>query len=90
MPHRVEVGPESLKLTKLGETNDIETFLTAFERAVEAHGVEQDKRAAILAPQLTGKARLAYVAMSDEDTRDYDRVKAAIFQRYNINEETYR
>ena len=49
-PRRVEVGPESLKLTKLRETNDIEAFLTTFERAVEAHGVERDKRAAILAP----------------------------------------
>ena len=89
-PRRVEVGPESLKLTKLSDTDDIEAFLTTFERAVEAHGVERDKRAAILAPQLTGKARLAYAAMSDEDARDYDRVKAAIFQRYDINEETYR
>ena len=51
-PRRVEVGPESLKLTKLGETYDIEAFLTTFERAVEDHGVERDKRAAILAPQL--------------------------------------
>ena len=52
--------------------------------------MEPDKRAAILAPQLTGKARLAYSAMNDMDARDYDRVKAAIFQRYDINEETYR
>lgn len=71
-PRRVEVGPELLKLTKLSETDDIEAFLTTFERAVEAHGVERDKRAAILAPQLTGKARLAYAAMSDVDARDYD------------------
>ena len=89
-PRRMEVGPESLKLTKLTETDDIEAFLTTFERAVVAHGVKRDKRAAILAPQLTGKARLAYAAMSDEDAQDYDRVKAAIFQRYDINEETYR
>ena len=89
-PRRVEVGPESLKLTKLAEGDDIEAFLTTFERAVEAHGVDRDKRAAILAPQLTGKARLAYAAMTDDDARDYDRVKAAIFQRYDINEETYR
>ena len=40
-PRRVEVGPESLKLTKLGENDDIEAFLTTFERAVEAHGVER-------------------------------------------------
>ena len=59
-PRQVEVGPESLKLTKLTEGNDIEAFLTAFERAVEAHGVDRDKRAAILAPQMTGKVRLAY------------------------------
>ena len=57
---------------------------------MEAHGVDRDKRTAILAPQLTVKARLAYAAMTDADARDYDRVKAAIFQRYDINEETYR
>ena len=55
---------------------------------VKAHGVEQDKRVATLAPQLTGKARLAYAAMNDADARGYDRVKAVIFQSYN--EETYR
>ena len=71
-PRRVEIGPESLKLTKLTERDNIEAFLTTFERAIEAHGVERDKRAVILAPQLTGKAQLAYAAMSNEDARDYD------------------
>ena len=42
---------------------DIETVLTTFETA-EAHGVDIDKRAAILAPQLIEKARLAYAAMA--------------------------
>ena len=89
-PRRVEVGPESLKLMKLTESDDIEVFLTTFERAVETHGVDRDKRAAILAPQLTGKARVAYAAMTNADARDYDRVKVAIFQQYDINEETYQ
>ena len=71
-PCRVEIGPESLKLTKLTERDNIEAFLTTFERAIEAHGVERDKRAVILAPQLTGKAQLAYAAMNNEDARDYD------------------
>ena len=71
-PRRVEVGPESLKLTKLDEGDDIEAFLTTFERAVEAHGVDRDKRAAILAPQLTKKACLAYVVMTDADAKYYD------------------
>jgi len=72
------------------DNNDIEAFLTTFERAVEAHGVDRDKRATFLAPQLTWKACLAYAVMTDSDARDYDRVKAAIFQYYDINEETYQ
>jgi len=73
------MGPESLKLTKLGDNDDIEAFLTTFERAAEAHRVERGTWVAVLAPQLTGKARLAYAAMSDQDAGHYDRVKAAIF-----------
>lgn len=84
------MGPESLKLIKLGDNDDIEAFLTTFERAAEAHGVERGTWAAVLAPQLTAKARLAYAAMNDQDAGHYDRVKAAIFHRYDINEETYR
>ena len=53
--HFVEVGPESLKLTKLGEDNDIEAFLTTFERGVEAHGIQRGKRAVILAPNSSGR-----------------------------------
>ena len=33
-PCRVEVGPESLKLTKLAEGDDIKAFLTTFGRGV--------------------------------------------------------
>ena len=72
--------PESLKLTKLMESDYIET---TFKRAAEANGLNRDKRATILALQLTGEAYLAYAAMMDADARDYDRVKAAIFQRYD-------
>ena len=42
-PRCVEVGPESLKLTKLADNDDIEAFLTTFERAALAYGVEGDK-----------------------------------------------
>uniref|UniRef100_A0A1X7TE33 Retrotransposon gag domain-containing protein n=1 Tax=Amphimedon queenslandica TaxID=400682 RepID=A0A1X7TE33_AMPQE len=85
-----DVGPETLKLTKLGELDDIKAFLTAFERAVNAHNVDQKDWAAMLAPQLTGKALKAYAAMANADAKDYMKVKEAIFRRYDINEETYR
>ena len=35
--------------------------------------------------QLTGKALQAYVVLSNDDSKDYEQ---AIFQRYDINEET--
>jgi len=85
-PRRVEVGPELLKL----KLDDIEVFLTTFERAAQVRSVEGNKWAAIHALQLTGKVRLAYVVMADEQAWNYDLVKVAILQRYNINEETYR
>ena len=83
----MEIGPESLKLAKLNESEDVEAFLMTFERAVQAHEVEA---APILAPQLTGRAQEAYAAMGDEDAKDYTKVIQAILQWYNINEETYR
>ena len=43
-----------------------------------------------LAPQLTGKAQLAYAALSVEQSRDYKTLKTAILRQYNISEETYR
>ena len=33
---RSAIGPESLKLTKLAETDDIEAYLTTFERLMSA------------------------------------------------------
>lgn len=42
-----------------------------------------------LAPQLTGKAQQAYAVMAMMDAGDYNKMKAAIFHRYDINEETY-
>ncbi len=41
-----------------------------------------------LIPLLTGKARSAYVHMDVDDSLDYDKVKCAIFKKYN--HETYR
>ena len=59
------------QIIEADKAGDIEAFLMTFKRAVEAHGVEHDKCAAILAPQPMGKALLAYTAMSNEAAQDY-------------------
>ena len=80
----------SVKLTKLTQSQDIEAYLTMFERLMVAHDVKKDKWAFRLAPNLIDKAQQAYAAMSTEDAAYYDRVKETILQQYNINADTYR
>ena len=53
--HEFRVG--SLKLTKLTLLDDIEAFMTTFERPMEAHKIERRKWPVLLGPQLTGKAQ---------------------------------
>ena len=43
-----------------------------------------------MAPYLTGRAQQAYAALEAEVAKDYERLKAEILRRYDINEETYR
>ena len=50
-----------LKLTKFSEaTDDIEAYLTTFERLATIYEVDITRWAYLLAPQLTGKAQQAY------------------------------
>ena len=78
------------KLQRLSESDDIEHFLTTFERLAQAYNWPPDIWVLNLAPLLTGKAQSAYASMDKERAREYQPVKEAILKRYDINEETYR
>ena len=47
---------DKLVLTKLTDAEDIEAFLTTFERLMTVYGLAEDRWAIKLAPQLTGRA----------------------------------
>ena len=79
-----------VKLVPLSAKDDIEAYLVTFERVMQAHEIPENRWAIHLAPQLTGKAQLAYAAVSPADVGDYSAVKAAILARYDINTEAYR
>ena len=79
-----------MRLTKLSEADDVEAYLTTFERMMTAFEVQKERWVFKLAPYLTGKVQQAYDAMAAEDASEYECLKAAILKRYNINEETYR
>lgn len=83
-------GEGELKLSKLNDRDDIEAYLTTFERVMRIYEVSEDRWAVRLAPQLTGKAQSAYAAMGAEDALDYWALKEAILKRYDISEDTYK
>ncbi|XP_023182633.1 uncharacterized protein LOC111606305 [Xiphophorus maculatus] len=77
------------KLQKLSEEDDIEHFLITFERIASACRWPKTDWAFHLIPLLTGKARSAFVHMDVDLSMNYDQVKLAVLQKYDINSETY-
>ena len=81
---------DKLVLTKFEEGEDVEAYLTAFERVMTVYSIDRTRWAIKLAPQLSGRALQAYAALSADRASDYQEVKKAILRRYDIGEETYR
>ncbi|KAL2096319.1 hypothetical protein ACEWY4_008467 [Coilia grayii] len=78
------------KMTPYSDDEDIEHYLTTFERLALANQWPRGSWAVYLVPLLTGKARAAYVAMDIHDTMDYAKVKDAILNKFEIDHDTYR
>ena len=90
LPSR-EVRETSMpKMAKLESDDDIEAYLTTFERMMRAYNVAEESWPFRLAPNLTGKAQQAFAALDAEKAKVYREVKAAILRRYNVTEEPYR
>lgn len=81
---------DKLMLTKFAEGEDVEAYLTAFNRVMTVYSVNRSHWAIKLAPQLSRCALQAYAALSADRANDYQKVKKAILRRYDIGEETYR
>ena len=87
---RAFVGVPQVKLVPLTEQDDIEAYLITFERVMQAYDIPNEQWTYYLAPQLTGKAQQAFAALSVEESKAYNGVKAAILLRYGVSEESYR
>ena len=81
---------DQVKLTKLGDGDDIESYITTFERMMVAYEVPKERWVYKLAPNLTGRAQQAYTGLTIEEAGNYETVKRAILERYDVNPETYR
>ena len=74
---------KEIKVTKVTEADNIEAYLTKFERLMQAYEVPQEQWAFKLAPQLVGNAQQAYAALGPDDAKDYAILKKAILLRYD-------
>ena len=81
---------KDVHIADLGSNDDIENYLTTFERVAQTYKWEKKDWVVKIAPHLTGKAQAAFAAMASEESNNYDKVKEAILRRYDITEETYR
>ena len=73
-------------LQKLTVTDNVEHFLSTFERIAMQQECPKQVWATQLAGLLSGKA---YAALTPGDAALYDEVKEAILRTYEINKETY-
>ncbi len=76
---------DKVKVSKLTEEDDIKSYLTTFERLMQAYEIPKVRWAYKLAPQLVGKAQQAYAAMGISEAGNYDELKAAVLRRYDIH-----
>ncbi|KAL2085547.1 hypothetical protein ACEWY4_018867 [Coilia grayii] len=77
-------------MAKLEDSDNIDHYLTTYEKLAAACDWPKEDWAIHLIPLLTGKARSAFIAMDPESNLDYDQLKEAILKKYEINAETYR
>lgn len=69
---------------RLEEDDDVEQFLTTFERLETVYKSPKHEWAIRLIQLLTCKARSAFVAMDPAHSTNYDRRKEAVLNKYEL------
>ncbi|KAJ8022706.1 Protein split ends [Holothuria leucospilota] len=72
------------------QEDNVEKFFNHFEKLGEQLKWPRDKWSILIQSNFTGKAQEVYSALSIEDSMDYDKVKRAILQAYELVPEAYR
>nr|KAG8538848.1 hypothetical protein GDO81_021967 [Engystomops pustulosus] len=71
-------------LQKMAATDDVEAYLTVFERVAEREELPAEQWADVLAPFLTGESQKAYYDLSETEAREYPQLKAEILARLGV------
>ena len=73
---------DNATVARLSESDDIEAYLTTFERTMGAFRIEESPWAFRLAPHLTCKAKRAFAAMDRRNSSSYEHVNRASALRF--------
>ncbi|KAJ8049169.1 hypothetical protein HOLleu_01788 [Holothuria leucospilota] len=79
-----------IKFVPKFQEDNVEKFFNHFEKLGEQLKWPRDKWSILIQSNFTGKAQEVYSALSIEDSMDYDKVKKAILQAYELVPEAYR
>nr|XP_060636610.1 zinc finger and SCAN domain-containing protein 16-like isoform X1 [Anolis sagrei ordinatus] len=80
----------NLQVPQLTSADDVEIYLSTFERVANACQWPQEQWVARLVPALSGVAQQAYINLSITDREDYGKVKTAILCHCAFGSETRR
>ncbi|XP_040203506.1 uncharacterized protein LOC120935519 [Rana temporaria] len=78
------------KFPVMEKDSDIDVYLLSFEKTCRQYHLPPAQWARYLTPGLRGKALDAYVELSEEQGNDYEALKAAIIQKFQLTPEVYR
>ncbi|KAJ8023218.1 hypothetical protein HOLleu_35552 [Holothuria leucospilota] len=79
-----------VKVVPKFQEDNVEKFFNHFEKLGEQLKWPRNKWSILIQSNFTGKAQEVYSALSIEDSMDYDKVKKAILQAYELVPEAYR
>nr|XP_033957166.1 uncharacterized protein LOC117460055 [Pseudochaenichthys georgianus] len=80
----------NLRIVPRFNEKDPDIFFVLFERLAEARDWSDVERTLLLQCVFTGKAQEAFAAMTAEDSSNYQLVKAAVLQAFELVPEAYR
>ena len=78
------------KHQKLNDRDDIDVFLSTFQSHMTNFKVHKRYWVPNLVPLLTDRIRDVYATLEDAVCKDYDKVKDAILDYFNVTPDTYR
>ncbi|XP_078579131.1 uncharacterized protein LOC144863645 [Branchiostoma floridae x Branchiostoma japonicum] len=84
------VKAKAPRLPSFVEGERIDAYLLRFERFARAHQWAENTWASSLSALLSGNALDVYGRLSDEEAKDYKKVKEAILKRYELTEDGFR